>query len=185
MGHFALVLGDAAVGDHVFVAHDATNPFILRPTVDDESFDGVRERRGISTFYNFVGGSYVHGIMDGEVLNMIDGVTVREEKCLSDVIWSHSSIDVLDHFKTYEAMLAKNLMPRLLSSGLLLFSLDPLHWCSVFKGSVLTPSSCLHRIFEEFRPLSRDPPDNSHLSNASECCQGLQDLLVDVDRLPA
>jgi hypothetical protein len=80
-GHVALVLGNARVGDGIFVARGATNPFVLRPAVADETYDAVQKASGESTLYNFIGGSYVHGIMDGEVLEMIDevGTGVREE----------------------------------------------------------------------------------------------------------
>lgn len=47
--------------------------------MDDQGFSEVKETHRISTFYKFIGGSYAHGIMDGEVLDMIDGMTVREE----------------------------------------------------------------------------------------------------------
>jgi hypothetical protein len=78
-----LVFGDPKIGDHIFFARGATNPLVLRPVVDDQGFSEVKETHRISTLYKFIGGSYVHGIMDGEVLDMIDGMTVREESvCL-------------------------------------------------------------------------------------------------------
>jgi hypothetical protein len=67
------------VGDHVFIARGATYPLILRPTTHDEPFKATKTALGISTFYKLVGGAYVDGIMDGEVVEMIDGVTIKEE----------------------------------------------------------------------------------------------------------
>jgi hypothetical protein len=61
--------------DHIFVAISATNPFVFRPVADDKSFSEIKIE--ISTFYQFIVGSYVHGIMGGEVLDIIDGTTVR------------------------------------------------------------------------------------------------------------
>ena len=83
-GHVALVLGEAQVGDRVFVARGATNPFVLRPAVADKTYDEVKEANGVSTLYRFVGGSCVHGIMDGEVLEMIGKAAkdVKEETVL-------------------------------------------------------------------------------------------------------
>jgi hypothetical protein len=78
-GHMAMVHGDVEVGDHVFVARGATNPFILRPFANDDTFSELQNRLGTSTFYEFVGGSYVHGIMDGEVLAYMDKLGVHEE----------------------------------------------------------------------------------------------------------
>jgi hypothetical protein len=78
-GRVAMVLGDVEVGDCVFAVRGVTMPFFLRPTTPDDSYSGVKERLGIKRFYKFVGGSYVHGIMDGEVFNMVDGTTLREE----------------------------------------------------------------------------------------------------------
>lgn len=77
--NFAQVLGDLEVGDQIFIARGVTYPLILRPTTHDESLEATKTALGISTFYKFVGGAYVHGIMDGEVGGMIDSVTVKEE----------------------------------------------------------------------------------------------------------
>jgi len=74
-----MVHGDVEVGDHVFVARGATNPFILRPFANDDTFSELQNRLGTSTFYEFMGGSYVHGIMDGEVLAYMDKLGVHEE----------------------------------------------------------------------------------------------------------
>jgi hypothetical protein len=83
-GHVALVLEKAQIGDRIFVARGATNPFVLRPAEADETYDAVREVSGVETMYHFVGGSYIHGIMDGEILEMIDeiGKGVKEETVL-------------------------------------------------------------------------------------------------------
>ena len=69
-GNIALVLGDVNPGDLVFVAKGATNPFILRPAKGGEALERQKKTHSVSTFYQFVGGAYVHGIMDGEVLAM-------------------------------------------------------------------------------------------------------------------
>jgi hypothetical protein len=83
-GHVALVLGKAQIGDRIFVARGATNPFVLRPALANETYDAVRRVGGVETLYHFVGGSYIHGIMDGEVLDMIGeiGKGVKEETVL-------------------------------------------------------------------------------------------------------
>lgn len=58
-GHIGIGLEDTQVGDAVYVLFGGNVPFVLRETVEDQ------EMRGIFTF---VGHAYVHGIMDGEVL---------------------------------------------------------------------------------------------------------------------
>ena len=71
-GNIALVLGDLNPGDFVFIATGATNPFILRPGKGGESLERQKRTHGVSTFYEFIGGVYVHGIMDGEVLSIAE-----------------------------------------------------------------------------------------------------------------
>ena len=80
----ALVLGDLQVGDRIFVARGATNPFVLRPAVADESYNAVKKANRVATLHRFVGGSYIHGIMDGEVQEMIGKIWkgVKEERVL-------------------------------------------------------------------------------------------------------
>lgn len=56
---------DTSVGDFVFVLFGANFPLILRKPVSLP--DELREKAaGLSCIYNFVGDSYVHGVMDGE-----------------------------------------------------------------------------------------------------------------------
>jgi hypothetical protein len=83
-GHVAFVLGEVQVGDRIFVARGATNPFVLRPTVADKTYDAVKKANRVKTLYRFVGGSYVHGIMDGEVLERVGKFWkgVKEERVL-------------------------------------------------------------------------------------------------------
>ena len=78
-GHMALVLGNPRPGDRVFVARGSTGPLILRPASADETYDETRKNHSISTFYELVGGSYVHGIADGEVVEMMERGEVQEE----------------------------------------------------------------------------------------------------------
>ena len=71
-GNIALVLGDVNPGDFVLIAKGATNPFILWPGKGGESLERQKRMHKVSTFYQFVGGAYVHGIMDGEVLSIAE-----------------------------------------------------------------------------------------------------------------
>ena len=75
----ALVMGDAEPGDRIFVARGASCPFILRPIVADATYEPAKERNKISTFYKLVGGAYVDGIMDGEVVAKIDSGELKQE----------------------------------------------------------------------------------------------------------
>ena len=71
-------LATSRLGIKLLVRRGASFPVVLKPTVADETFDSVRSA-SIKTFYRFVGGAYVDGIMDGEVMDMIDdGVCVEE-----------------------------------------------------------------------------------------------------------
>ena len=81
----AVVVGDLQRGDRIFVARGASIPLILRGPSRFrkngyicDSCDGMTG----SSCYTFVGGSYVDGIMDGEVLDMIDDQRLREEDVL-------------------------------------------------------------------------------------------------------
>ena len=78
-GNAALVLGDAKPGDCVFLTKGATNPLILRPTVADATFDAIKQTHRVSSFYEFVGGSYVHGIMDGEMPATANGQEIGKQ----------------------------------------------------------------------------------------------------------
>ncbi|KAK3178947.1 hypothetical protein OEA41_001085 [Lepraria neglecta] len=66
-------------GDRVFVARGSTGPLILRPASADETYDATRKKHSISTFYELVGGCYVQGIVDGEVVEMMGKGDVQEE----------------------------------------------------------------------------------------------------------
>jgi hypothetical protein len=78
-GNMALVVGNVRIGDHVFYVRGATNPFILRALKHNNGLDNFRKRLGVTTLFKFVGGSYVHGLMDREVYGMIDGETIQEK----------------------------------------------------------------------------------------------------------
>ncbi|MCJ1454173.1 hypothetical protein MMC28_004524 [Mycoblastus sanguinarius] len=78
-GDLALVLGEAKPGDDIFVARGSTNPLVLRPRKANETYGEVKKEYDIRTFYRFVGASYVHGIMDGEVVATMDKAEGREE----------------------------------------------------------------------------------------------------------
>jgi hypothetical protein len=73
----------AEVGDRIFVARGSGSPFILRPIDDDANFQHLKREFKISTFYRFLGATYVHGIMDGEVtekLNLTRQTRENEEE---------------------------------------------------------------------------------------------------------
>ncbi|MDI1491235.1 MAG: hypothetical protein OHK93_002442 [Ramalina farinacea] len=78
----AVVVGDIKRGDRIFVARGASIPLILRgPSKirkNDFICDSCDDMIG-SSCYTFVGGSYVDGIMDGEVLDMTSDGRLREE----------------------------------------------------------------------------------------------------------
>ena len=78
----AAVVGDLQPGDRIFVAHGASIPLILRgPSKireNDYICNSCDDMIG-SSCYTFVGGSYVDGIMDGEVLKMINDGKLKEE----------------------------------------------------------------------------------------------------------
>jgi hypothetical protein len=69
----------ATVGDFVFVARGAVFPFILRPIGHDETFEETKKTPEISTFYRFVGGAYVHGVMDGQVWKKMEAEGQSDE----------------------------------------------------------------------------------------------------------
>lgn len=76
-GNLALALGDVKNGDIVFVARGASMPFILRSTTSKEVRHLGRSKSN-PMYYRFVGGSYVHGIMDGEVARLMDSRELEE-----------------------------------------------------------------------------------------------------------
>lgn len=64
-GYFALVPRGAEVGDEIVVFHKAAVPFVVREAIGSESGEA---RLG----YEVLGESYVHGIMHGETMEMMD-----------------------------------------------------------------------------------------------------------------
>jgi hypothetical protein len=78
-GEFALVHGDPEVGDYIFIARGATFPFIIRPTKRDKPYRSIKKAFQIQTFYQYVGGAYVHGKMDGEPLREMEAEGREEE----------------------------------------------------------------------------------------------------------
>ncbi|CAG8958001.1 hypothetical protein HYFRA_00000344 [Hymenoscyphus fraxineus] len=69
-GGMAMVVGDVEVGDVVFVPRNCSCCLVLRPLVGG-MFEGKR--------FRLVGPAYVHGIMDGEVVEMMERMGVDEE----------------------------------------------------------------------------------------------------------
>ena len=78
-GHMALVLGNSSPDDRVFVARGSTGPIFLRPASADETYDDTRKKHSISTFHELAGGCYIEGIMDVEVVEMMERGDVQEE----------------------------------------------------------------------------------------------------------
>ena len=70
-GNIAVAIGQARVGDLIYVVRGATNPFIPPPASLAKISGIVGSASPNPKFYEFVGGAYIHGIMDGEVLSMI------------------------------------------------------------------------------------------------------------------
>jgi hypothetical protein len=70
--NLAHACGDVEAGDYIFVACGAAIPFIIRPISNDESFNDTKKSLEISTFYKFVGGAYVHSIIDGQLSGITD-----------------------------------------------------------------------------------------------------------------
>lgn len=68
--HDAIIAGEVRLRDLVFVVRGVTQPLVLRPAAADSTYDEFKTSHNISTFYELVGGAYIHGMMDGEVLEM-------------------------------------------------------------------------------------------------------------------
>ena len=79
-GSLAVVQGEVEIGDRVFVARGATYPFILRPVEADGNKSASKNRTdtGLAE-YRLIGGAFVDGIMDGEVIAMVSEGKVKEE----------------------------------------------------------------------------------------------------------
>jgi hypothetical protein len=77
-GSIALAPDRAQVGDVVFVVQGASVPFVLRALdTDGQVLEGPVER-----LYSLVGGAVVHGVMDGEIWDLVD----NGEKVVEKVI---------------------------------------------------------------------------------------------------
>jgi hypothetical protein len=77
-GRMALVHGDAEIGDILFIARGASVPLIIRPT--DPSFQqGKRRADDPDPEFTFVGGAYMAGVMDGEVVQEMDKMNFKDE----------------------------------------------------------------------------------------------------------
>ncbi|KAG8533512.1 uncharacterized protein KY384_002298 [Bacidia gigantensis] len=84
---FALADSGTEIGDRVFVARGSYHPFIVRPAMgvelsDDVSFgEKANDSNDSGTeLYELVSSAYVHGIMDGEVIQMIQEGKIQEEE---------------------------------------------------------------------------------------------------------
>jgi len=75
-----MVLGNAELGDHIYFARGAINPFILRPTSINCSCLETERRKGSSFFWRFVGVAYVHGMTDTVILEKIASEEMHEEQ---------------------------------------------------------------------------------------------------------
>jgi hypothetical protein len=77
-GQLALVHGDTEPGDVLFIARGASAPLIIRPT--DPSFRlGKRRADDPDPEFTFVGGAYLYGVMDGEVVQKMDRMNFKDE----------------------------------------------------------------------------------------------------------
>ena len=80
-GNIVMVIlhGDPNVGGYIFSARGAAFPLILRPTSNDGLYHSIKEALQIPTFYQYVGGAYVHGKMDGEPFRETEAKSGEEE----------------------------------------------------------------------------------------------------------
>jgi hypothetical protein len=77
-GQMALVNGNAEIGDILFIARGASVPLIIRPT--NPSFRlGKRRADDPDPEFTFVGGAYMAGVMDGEVVQEMDKMNIKDE----------------------------------------------------------------------------------------------------------
>jgi hypothetical protein len=77
-GRMALVHGDAEPGDVLFIARGASVPLIIRPTYS--SFrPGRRRADDPDPEFTFVGGVYMAGVMDGEVVQEMDRMNFKDQ----------------------------------------------------------------------------------------------------------
>lgn len=75
----AVVYGNVQVGDDIFIARGAALPFIIRAVKNNGSTDAVGSTHNTSRLYSFVGGSYVHGSMDGQILEEREAKGIPDE----------------------------------------------------------------------------------------------------------
>ena len=66
-GYIGLVPSTTIIGDRVCVLSGGRMPYVLRP-----SHKKTGEHSGDSPEYTFVGDAYVHGLMDGEAIDMVE-----------------------------------------------------------------------------------------------------------------
>jgi hypothetical protein len=58
-GYIGMAVSNARHGDLIVIAFGSSVPLILRPAIQDNT-------------YIFVGESYIHGVMDGEAIDMLE-----------------------------------------------------------------------------------------------------------------
>ena len=71
-GYIGLVPSETVVGDRICVLSGGRTPFVLRPHLRRDDADGAE-----SLEYTFVGDAYVHGLMDGEAIDMVESGTLE------------------------------------------------------------------------------------------------------------
>jgi hypothetical protein len=69
-GYIGLTLGSVKRDDRLYVVAGATVPFLLRK--EEQNFRDWSAPTNMGLWHTLVGGSYVHGIMDGEVMKMAE-----------------------------------------------------------------------------------------------------------------
>jgi hypothetical protein len=65
-GYIGLTVGSVKLGDRICVVSGAPIPLLLR--YEGQQFRGLRAPTGVDGWHTLAGASYVHGIMDGEVM---------------------------------------------------------------------------------------------------------------------
>jgi hypothetical protein len=75
----AIVQGNVKVGDDIFIARGATLPLIIRAVPSDESTNIADSAVDPLRFYRFIGGSYIHGSMDGQILDEREAEGIADE----------------------------------------------------------------------------------------------------------
>jgi hypothetical protein len=71
-GLMVLVYGDTSPGDILFIARGASVPLVIRPTSPHSRLGGFIRGRSIIEEFAFVGGAYIYGAMDGQLIPEID-----------------------------------------------------------------------------------------------------------------